>query len=227
MIHIVASAWLILTATFLAVPLRITKEPWVEGWDRAVDPDGDCEFEPHREKLAITVPLKAHDLVYKLGRMNSPRLLRDVKGDFTTEVWVRGTFEPASQPTIPDRTPFLGAGLLIMADEKTYIRFERASYFRDDKTTHYTNCGVHDAGDWRKPDNRSYVPLLDKPACLQIERRGDQVRLRVMQGKDWTELPPINIALPDRVKVGVSATSTSAVVFRPEFEHFSLSVPPK
>ena len=63
-------------------------------WDK-VDPDGDCKFTPQKDALAIAVPAKDHELVPDRGRMDAPRLLRDVAGDFTAQVAVSGDFRPS------------------------------------------------------------------------------------------------------------------------------------
>src|SRR5207244_1045643 len=82
--------------------------PWTTGWDRTVDPVGDCRFDRKGDRLTITVPGGEH-------RMTAPRLLRDVNGDFVVAVRVGGSFRPTVR-----------AGLLLTA-EQTVFRFERSA----------------------------------------------------------------------------------------------------
>jgi regulation of enolase protein 1 (concanavalin A-like superfamily) len=62
-------------------PLSRPSEVWSTGWDRPVDPVGDCRFERKGDKLTLTVPARE-------GRKTPPRLLRDVEGDFVVQVRV-------------------------------------------------------------------------------------------------------------------------------------------
>ena len=76
---------------------RPSKEtgPWFDGWDRPVDPLGDCKFARKGDRLTITVPGKGHQLDIVQGGLNAPRLLREVEGDFLVQVRVRGDYRPA------------------------------------------------------------------------------------------------------------------------------------
>src|SRR5947199_217787 len=87
----------------------------IEGWGAVVDPDGDCTIQAKSGKVTITVPGKTHDL-NPLIRTNSPRVLRQVDGDFTATVRVTGDFQPGEQSTTGVTYPFNGAGLLLWKD---------------------------------------------------------------------------------------------------------------
>jgi hypothetical protein len=77
----------------------LTKQtrPWFDGWDKPVDPVGDCTFDRKGDRLAITVPGKGHGIYLQ---KRNPRLLRDVEGDFVVQVRVQGNFgeEPKGRP---------------------------------------------------------------------------------------------------------------------------------
>src|SRR4051812_29851138 len=88
--------------------------PFESGWDKPTDPDKDCKFRREKSGLTITVPGKDHDLSAERKMMNSPRLLRDVEGDFIATVRVGGDFTPSLNSTTPQRVPFVGAGLVLM-----------------------------------------------------------------------------------------------------------------
>src|SRR4051812_33364743 len=78
-----------------ATPLPPPK-PWITGWDKPVDPNGDCRFDRKGERLTITVPAgRERVLAVGLGRdgLTAPRLLRDIEVDFAAEVQVGGNFD--------------------------------------------------------------------------------------------------------------------------------------
>ncbi len=71
--------------------------------------------------------------------------------------------------------------------------------------------------------NASLKPLEDKETFLRLERRGDQVLGSVSQdGKDWYTFIPIEVELPEAVKIGVAACNTSSKPFAPRFDRFQL-----
>ena len=127
---ILSVAYFLCACIALAAPAP-SNVPWVTGWDKPVDPDKDCKFIRDKGTLTIEVPGKDHDLGIERGLMNSPRLLRDVEGDFVAQVRVSGTFKPSQNSTSNERLPFVGAGLLLMADEKTYFRLERTALYAE------------------------------------------------------------------------------------------------
>jgi regulation of enolase protein 1 (concanavalin A-like superfamily) len=197
--------------------------PWVNGWDKPVDPDKDCKFIRDKATLTIEVPGRDHDLGVERGLMNSPRLLRDVEGDFVAQVRVDGTFQPSQESTSNERLPFVGAGLLLMADEKTYIRLERAALVKGGETKTYANWELREDGKWVLAGAASVVPLEDKAAYLRLERKGDKLLASVSHDdKEWRELNPLEVKLPAKLKIGVAAGGTSMEVFSPQFDQFRL-----
>ena len=101
-----AVAFFLTACAVVAAPVPADR-PWITGWDKAVDPDMDCKFTRDKEALTIEAPGKDHDLGVERGLMNSPRLLRDVEGDFTAQVRVGGDFRPSSESTTNERIPFV------------------------------------------------------------------------------------------------------------------------
>src|SRR4051794_6272305 len=84
-------------AAVLAAPAPRPRPPtpWVTGWDKPVDPSGDCRFDRDGDRLTISVPGKGHELNYERP-MTAPQLLRDVEGDFDVQVRVTATFLPVN-----------------------------------------------------------------------------------------------------------------------------------
>jgi len=199
-------------------------KPFVAGWDKPTDPDHDCDFHVEAGKLTITVPGKEHDLSIERDRMNAPRVLRGVSGDFTVQVRVAGKFNPSAESDANDRVSFLGAGLLMWVDDKTYIRLERAALSRDEVTRTYASFELRDKGEWVRQGDASVLPLEDRDTYLRLTRKGNKVAGAVSQdGSKWTELEAMTVDLPEKLKVGVAAVSTSKKEMAPTFDRFELT----
>lgn len=196
-----------------------TEEPKeLPDWGTVVDPDGDCEFDLADQQLTITVPGTPHDLSAELRRMNAPRVLNLVKGDFTLAVIVKGDFEPG-KANIPGRTAYNGAGLVVMQDEQNYIRLERAVLERGGQRQHYANFELRVDGQVQRIGTPSDMQLDPQASCLlRIERTGNEVRGIVRQGtRAWTELKPKSIELQEDLSVGVAAINASTKTFAANF----------
>jgi regulation of enolase protein 1 (concanavalin A-like superfamily) len=212
-------------AACVAVAAPAPKDvPFETGWDKPVDPDADCKFVREKGTLTIEVPGKDHDLGVERGLMNSPRLLRDVEGDFKAEVRVGGDFRPTTSSTTNQRIPFVGAGLVLMADDKTYIRLERATLYKGQEFKTYANWELRQDGNWVQAGQESVLPLDDKPTYVRLERKGDRILASVSQdGDKWSELPPLEVKLPAKLKIGLAAGTTSSEPFKPRFDEFRLT----
>src|SRR5262245_31921936 len=119
----------LLAAPLLAAPVPPPKPakasgPWFDGWDKPVDPKGDCRFERKGDRLTLTVPGKgAHTLDEGPGNVvkatsTAPRLLRDVEGDFTIQVRVGGGMDGPAR-----RGAGYAAGLIVMDGERVVQYF--------------------------------------------------------------------------------------------------------
>jgi regulation of enolase protein 1 (concanavalin A-like superfamily) len=197
--------------------------PFMSGWDKPVDPDKDCKFKREKGGLTIELPGKPHNLSAELGRMNAPRLLRTVEGDFVAEVRVGGKFVPSAASTLRERPPYLGAGLLLITpDEKTYIRLDRAASRRDAVTT-YASWELRRDGKWELPGTADVLLKEEGHTYLRLERKGDRILGAVSEdGKTWTEMKPLELKLPAKLKLGVRAGTTSTETFAPHFDRFKL-----
>jgi regulation of enolase protein 1 (concanavalin A-like superfamily) len=200
--------------------------PFDVGWDKPIDPDHDCKFLAGKNTLTVELPAKDHDLGAERGVMNAPRLLRDVAGDFTAQVRVGGDFSPVGPSTAAGHVPFVGAGLVVMVDDRTYLRLERAAavYNGADKASPYVNL------EWRV--DGKIAPLVgtrppiaeDKPTYLRLQRGNGQLLASVSQdGQKWSALPSLGLPLPSTVKVGLAAGTSSSAPFRPLYDAFQLT----
>jgi hypothetical protein len=93
--------------------------PWVTGWDRPVDPVGDCRFDRQGDRLTITVRGKGHAIEAR----DAARLMRDVEGDFVARVRVGGDCEQSGD---------YNAGLLVLDGENVveYVLYNPVAHGR-------------------------------------------------------------------------------------------------
>src|SRR4030095_8806517 len=153
---------------------------------------------------------------------NAPRVLHEITGDFTLQVCVLGEFKPGDKSTQPGRTGYTGAGLVLFADSKNYVRLERATLKSGSQSAskHYTNFEVRLDGKIQRFGRTSDLPLEDnKPVYLQLSRRGTTMLGAVSQdGKTWKEIESKAISdWPATLLAGVAAISTSEFPFTPYF----------
>lgn len=210
----------------------------IPNWGTALDLARDCEFKAEDGKLTIVVPgsEKPHDIATELNSSTAPRVLQPAKGDFTLIVKVEGEFQPGGESTQPGRTGYNGAGLVVFADAKNYVRFERATLQRlNERSWAYTNFEFRVDGELERIGLTNDAPLDEtKPTWLRLQRKGDELLGAVSQdGVTWNESKPKNFpgnAWKAQVLAGISASSTSKKVFSPVFSEFSLKsewAPPK
>ena len=198
-------------------PERLDRTAREKGnWD-AVDPDRDSKFElePREGRVSITVPGKAHILSAEIGRVNAPRIVRDIKGDFDVSVQVTGTTHPGGKPTTNLYPPYHGAGLLIWQDQDNYVRLEIAADLQHGKPRPYVNFEQRIQGALAVS---SGIRNTDGSNQLRIRRRGDEIYASFgPDGLRWTSFSPLTAKLNDRLKVGVSAINSSTKPFTAEF----------
>ncbi len=99
----------------------------VAGWGLAIDTGKDCEISPQDKTLSIKVPGTWHDLNPDTGKLNAPRVVREVEGDFVIKAKVEGEFKPSGKSTNPKGVPYNGAGIIIWSDSDNFIRLERGA----------------------------------------------------------------------------------------------------
>ena len=160
---------LILAGLASGVPLREgAKNPW----GTFEDPDKDCEFKVDNGVLSI-VAGKDHDLWIERGKMNAPRAMQPVEGDFTFQVKVSGKFEPRQMANM-ERAAYNGAGFFIMKDEKTYLRLDRATYWDGMMNQVYGNFELRDSdGDTITAKRRLLAQMTLKDGRVWYERPAD------------------------------------------------------
>lgn len=198
------------------------------GWGMAADPDGDCQFFLADRTLLIQVPgAKAHDLAAEIGRTNAPRVLQEVRGDFTLQVKVEGRFTPGSASSQAGRTGYNGAALVALADAKNVVTLARAVLHHEGgNKAPYANFEIRSGGELKRIGLTGDQALPQNgPVFLRLERRGNQFLGAVStDGVKWSTLEPKPVPAdwPLTLQAGVAAISTSEEEFSPRFSKLQL-----
>ncbi len=198
--------------------------PELKGWGRVVDPDGDCKVVEAKDGLLIEVPAKPHDHWKRaeLGRLNAPRIIQAVEGDWIAEVRIVGDLKPAAPATVEARAPYQGAGLLLWQDEKNYACLKRAAIERDGQVVPYVNFELRANG-----EIAATHPAManEEPLYVRLERRGARILGSVsVDGIRWIALEPIDHEFARAVKIGVVAVNTSSAPLKVQMDGYGVFV---
>jgi regulation of enolase protein 1 (concanavalin A-like superfamily) len=192
-------------------------------WGDVVDPDGDCKVVPENGRLNFEVPGSLHDLNAEIGKLNAPRVVQDIEGDFVVQVKVCGELQPGGPGTRHDAFPYNGAGLVVWLDGDHYIRMERGAVLRNSRVGALLLCQKHE-GDG--PLLRKNAFLEEGDVYLKLERRGRHIAgFYSTDGQQWAETSPIEVDWPARLKVGLSAVNSAFTPLSIRFEEFSVRNP--
>ena len=204
-------------------PAKNTVE--IPKWGRWQDPDKDCQYKLEQGRLLLTLPGWEHDLSVDRVKMNAPVVLQDTKDDFGVQVKVSGTFNPGG-PVAANRPAYQGAGLVVMLDNRNYIRLERAAYIKPNTTQviHIMSFEARLNGAIQRfgaaPDNRIDPKI---PLYFRIERHGKKVYGAVSQdGEEWQVLDVKTLGAEPKMSAGAFAVNLSTNEFQPRFEDFKL-----
>ncbi len=172
--------------------------------------------------MTIDVPGAIHDLGGPLLKVNAPRVMREVDGDFVANVRVVGAFKPGPKSTNRMGVPYIGAGLLIWSDSDNFIRLERASMLRSGKLLPHLEFVEQEGG----YGGAAYVePFRDGACHLRLERNGSRIIGAVSaDGTTWKAFKPVDTIWPERLKVGMAVITTSSSPVSVRFENFELKV---
>lgn len=97
----------LLASVILAAP---APPPFKAGWDKPLDPDSDCKFTREKDSLTIELPGTDHDYYPLRGRVNAPRLLREIEGDFEMQVRVRFDCRASATSTVEAQPSLVSGG---------------------------------------------------------------------------------------------------------------------
>lgn len=198
-----------------------TEEKGGSTWGPLSGDPGDSQFRIEGSALIITIPGTLHFLSPDLGTKNAPKLLTEVRGDFTAQVSVIGRILPGTDPLPNFPFTYQGAGLLVWQDENNYIRLERSSiYSAERRRLHQVLFELVRDG---KVVTDTLRDARESDLTLKIERRGSEFRCSYSpDGKTWLEVKRQNVTFPAAVRVGVSAANASIKPFPARLEDFQL-----
>jgi hypothetical protein len=203
-----------------------------------VDPDDDCTLvaDADTNRITIEVPGRLHSLAPQMTAgldkkkplHNAPFAVTEVEGAFLAMVELTGEMRPGS--ALPkDRQgnsipfTFQGAGLLLYQDKDNFVRLERTAGVDIDtlQAIHKVLFEVVKEG---KPLKQSYLPVPEGPVCLSLGRREGRVFVGTSPDVDAPikSLAEVDLDLPAKVKIGVSASNISAKPFTATFDNFTL-----
>jgi WD40 repeat protein/tetratricopeptide (TPR) repeat protein len=218
----------------------------IAGWGQAVDPLGDCQFTTFGDSLTIAVPPSLHDYTGVRNNYDSPRVIKDVEGDFTVQVKVTCPIRP--QVPLAERSlSYFGAGFVILGSADHYVRVERNGYFRHparatgapppapetDLKKYSSNAPLVEY--WR--DGRELTagrnnwngarPLLPGSATwLRLQRRGANINVGISSdGQKYEGVYPLETNLPTKVQLGVMVINSSGSEFEATFSDWQLTQP--
>jgi regulation of enolase protein 1 (concanavalin A-like superfamily) len=195
-----------------AAPPSSASIRFISGWGASEDPAGGASLALQGTTLVITAP-DAYVDNYPPGKVNAPRVLQEVVGDFTAEVKVTH-LDPskpnsvlASLGSFP--TAYHAGILLVRLNDKNFIRFEKGS--KNTNGLHATTCELQV---WENGQRLLYAPedIEDVAVSLRLERRGELLLSSFSkdEGKTWKRLPEHKLdKLKGAVKVGVSVTNNT------------------
>jgi hypothetical protein len=226
----VALSWPFAVCVAFAVPL-VPRDGlrFHTGWEKAIDPDGDCRFVYDKESLTIELPAKEHDLDPDRGRTNAPRLLREVEGDFVLQVRLGGDFKPSARSTAGDRAAIVAAGLLLTAGDTTFLATYAVEGGREERPHGSVRMidasrHLHVNGDQDRRGPAWTLTGDGGPVYLRLQRRGDEFLASLgPDGVRWTDLLRVITKLPAKVKIGLAACTTSTDPFKPRFDQLRLT----
>ena len=200
------------------------------GWGQTADPDSDCNFYVGRNSVVISVPGSGnpHDLAAEIDRTNAPRLTQAVEGDFTIEIKTDGRFEPGENSTLPGRTAYNGAALIITLDPQNVVTLARAVLQRPGKApAYYANFELRSGGNLERMGLTGDLQLPAKgQVWLRLQRHGSDITGAVStNGTEWNSLGTKTISSdwPDKLSAGIAAISTSESEFDPRFSELKVS----
>lgn len=190
-------------------------------WGASIDPDNDCKVQDKGSVLEIAIPNTHHDLNADNDKLNAPRVVREVTGDFTITTKVVGAFKPSAKSTNPKAVPYVGAGILVWQDSDNYIFLGRAAIFRNGKISQFAAFEEREWGTRGALNNRGIDP---GDVYLRLQRRGNRILgYTSKDGKTWARLESMEPSYPSTLKVGLYAINGSTDPMSVQFLNYSFT----
>jgi hypothetical protein len=155
--------------------------------------------------------------------------LAEVEGDFAVLVDVMGKLDAGSKlpadwqaGNIP--FTFQGAGLLVYQDKDNFVRLERTAGVAISTLQPIRKVLLEGVKDGKYIADQVYLPVPDGPVSLLLMRKKGRLIIgaSTVPGSPASPLKQIDLDLPAKLKVGLSASNISARPFMATFEHFNI-----
>jgi hypothetical protein len=205
-----------------------------------VDPEKNCKLikDDDTMKIKIEIPggkvrTLAPYVVTRLNKKkplhNAPMTLIEVEGDFAAIVEVTGDMTPGTN--LPkDRQgndipfTFQGAGLLLYQDKDNFVRLERTAGVSVATLQPIHKILFEVVKDGKHVENQSYPPVPEGPVALLLMRKKGKVMCGASLNLTAPAVPIklVELDLPKKVKIGLSASNISAKPYTAQFEGFAL-----
>jgi S1-C subfamily serine protease len=205
-----------------------------------VDPEKDCKLTKAEDAMQIKIEVPGGKirtlspfLVQRINKKkplhNAPMTLIDVEGDFAAMVEVTG--EISAGATLPkDRQgntipfTFQGAGLLLYQNKDNFIRLERTAGVSMTTLQPIHKILFEVVKDGKQVPNQSYPAVPEGSVLLLLLRQKGRVWCGASRNLGAAPQPIkfIELDLPSKLKIGLSASNMSAKPFAAQFENFFL-----
>jgi regulation of enolase protein 1 (concanavalin A-like superfamily) len=151
-------------------------------------------------------------------KLNAPRILQEVRGDFDLHVKVPAFPLPENNTSSAGKFSFISSGLLVWKDDKNFIRLERAA--EGSSPAPFVWLERFQDG---KAVNQQGKPVSDKDINLRVKRSGNKLTFSVGEDGSWDDIHAEEVELPQKLQVGVLAINTTTKVFSPQLEGLKLT----
>jgi regulation of enolase protein 1 (concanavalin A-like superfamily) len=209
----------------LAVVVGLLAGSWaagqvkISGVGEFIDPDADCRVRDDEGKFEITVPGTYHDLDPSQKKVNGPRALREVEGDFLVKVRLAKFNPPDKMTALKNKPAYRGAGLIVWQDDRNFVTLFRAG---SDNNAHLFSAATA-YKDGERVFTGTGKDLALPNAWLRLERReGKLLASASDDGEEWFAVKLTAPDLPKKVKVGVGVVNVTNKDFLVHFDEFSL-----
>jgi regulation of enolase protein 1 (concanavalin A-like superfamily) len=190
-------------------------------WGIEFDPDADVKIRTSGFSLTMEIPGTAHVLAPERDKMNAPRIVAPVRGDFVASVQVSGAFHPEKKSTVKGLSSRQAGGLIIWKDAKNYLVFQRRATADDGKIAN--QAVLEELVDGGKGVTHRQ-PSPEATTYLRLERGGGRVTASFSEdGKEWKSLKPVETSWAEgELQVGIVAVNTSTGAHSARFDGYTL-----
>lgn len=211
---------------------RQANPPNIPSKSEIIDPAGDCKISIAERKLVIAVPgtPTPHDLnpFWEYDNISGPRVVREVGDNFILQVKVQPFPIPAPKSFTGKnvKVSYVGAGLLVWVNDKTFVRCLRAA--RGEEGIVFVHLEAFlDGNSYRVAFEPGDARRLNKDQAtyLRVQRTQDTLTFSTsIDGHQWSAIGTVaDLKLPQRVRAGVGVVNATKLDYSSEFLDLSLT----